>query len=100
MSEDETTAPQREGWHLDRRVPISIIGAIVIQTILVTWHMADVQAQVADHERRMTAQERSTEGRISRDMAQEGRLSRIEEGIRALLETAQRLERRVERQQP
>ena len=85
-----------ERWHLDKRVPISIIGALICQTIVITWYFAGVQAQVTDHERRMSTQERATEARSLRELAQEGRLARIEEGIRALLETATRLERRVE----
>lgn len=94
MSDD--AAPKDNGWHLDKRVPISIIGAILVQTVAMTWFLAGVQAQVADHERRMAVQERAAEIRSVRDLAQEGRLARIEEGIRALLETAQRLERRVD----
>ena len=97
----DDTPPKDGGWHLDKRVPISIICAILAQTVAVVWFLAGVQAQVADHERRMTIQERSTEGRIMRDMAQEGRLARIEEGIRSLLDTASRLERRIDgRPQP
>lgn len=99
MSDD--ASPRDAGWHLHKRVPISIIGAILVQTIAVVWFLAGVQAQVADHERRMLTQERNTETRALRDLAQEGRLARIEEGIRSLLDTASRLERRIDgRQQP
>lgn len=97
----DDTPPRDGGWHLDKRVPISIIGAILVQTVAVVWFLAGVQAQVADHERRMGAQERAGELRSVRDLAQEGRLARIEEGIRSLLDTASRLERRIDgRQQP
>lgn len=45
--------------------------------------------------RAVCLRKRATEARSLRELAQEGRLARIEEGIRALLETATRLERRV-----
>lgn len=89
----------KEEWHLDKRVPITMIGAIVAQTFIIGWFVANMQAQVNDHERRMVTQERTSEARALRDLAQEGRLARIEEGIRALLETASRLERRVDGRQ-
>jgi len=89
------------GWHLDKKVPLGLIGAILMQTVAMTWFLAGLQSQATDHERRLTVQERATEGRIARDVAQEGRLARIEEGIRSLLDTASRLERRIDgRQQP
>lgn len=100
MTDDDRQ--QDGGWHLDKKVPISIIAAILAQTVAMTWFLAGLQSQATDHERRLSVQERAAEGRLARDVAQEGRLARIEEGIRSLLSTASRLERRIEgrQQQP
>lgn len=87
-------------WHLDKKVPITIIAALIVQTGTFVWWASAQTAAIADHERRILLQERMGEARMTRDLAQEGRLARIEEGIRALLETAGRLERRIDGGRP
>lgn len=37
---------REEQWHLDKRVPISLIFAIIIQTITITWFFADLSHKV------------------------------------------------------
>lgn len=32
------------GWHLDKRVPLGIIGGLVVQTIIVVWMVANFMA--------------------------------------------------------
>lgn len=92
---------QDGGWHLDKKVPLGLIATILLQTATFAWWASSQSSSLQDHERRLLMQERTAELRAARDLTQEGRLARIEEGIRSLLETAQRLERRVDgRAQP
>lgn len=39
-------------WHLDRRVPISLILAIFIQTAAFVWFMSSMDARIEDNNRR------------------------------------------------
>lgn len=34
------------GWHLDKKVPLSLIFAMVVQVIVVVWAIADVKKDV------------------------------------------------------
>lgn len=46
---DKNQNPQTEyekHWHLDRRVPISLLLAIILQTIGFTWYVAGIDYQV------------------------------------------------------
>jgi len=85
-----------EQWHLDKRVQIGMIGALLLQASMFGWWASALQSQVAEHDRRLVRAEAREDSRIINDRAFEGRMARIEEGIRALLETAQRLERRID----
>lgn len=91
-----TEQPQRERWHLDKRVQISVIVAIFMQTVVWVWAASALWSQVADHDRRINRAEIREEARMVNDRIAEGRMARIEEGVRSLLETAQRLERRID----
>ena len=35
-----------EGWHLDKKVPISLIFAILVQAAMVIWAIADIKKDV------------------------------------------------------
>lgn len=61
-----TTDPASGNWHLDKRIPIALIMAVVVQTIGAVWWAATISAQVeagsverARLEERITASERA-----------------------------------------
>jgi hypothetical protein len=59
----EPVAPAPDNtWHLDRRVPIALIGAVVLQTLGVAWWAAGVTFRLDDHERRVVVLEHSDSG--------------------------------------
>ena len=37
---------EEEGWHLDKRVPLSLIAAMVAQVVVVTMFFADIKRDV------------------------------------------------------
>ena len=39
-------APAFEGWHLDKKVPITLIFAILVQAGMVIWAIADIKKDV------------------------------------------------------
>lgn len=46
--------PAAEPWHLDRRIPIALILAIIGQTAGAVWWASTISGTVADHARRVT----------------------------------------------
>jgi hypothetical protein len=42
----ERRANALDGWHLDKKVPISLIFAILVQAAMVIWSIADIKKDV------------------------------------------------------
>ncbi len=76
------------GWHLDRRVPVALIIAIVTQTIGIVWWAATISARVD-----------GLEGRISGMTGYASRLARLEErqlAVAGRLDRIEELQRRID----
>lgn len=43
---EDRRAPQEQGWHLDKKVPLSLIAAMVAQVVVVTMFFADIKRDV------------------------------------------------------
>jgi hypothetical protein len=86
MPEGETQPAAREAWHLDRRVPVAIILALLLQTVTVVWWGAQMDARVATLELHDLSNGPTSE-----------RLARVEENLKAQGETLVRIDRRLER---
>lgn len=84
-------------WHLDKRVPVAIIIAILVQTGGMVWWASNLTARVS------TLEERQTEQRDQiRDGARAGQdtstsLARLEEAVKALKEAQSEGFARIER---
>ena len=94
MTTNETSETGRNmgGWHLDRRVPIALIVAIIMQTSAGIWWVANVEARIVSNERAITT--------IQND-AKDGpsRLARIEVQLESIRSTLLRVENRIDRQE-
>lgn len=90
MSEFDRRQSDREGWHLDKRVPISLIVAIVLQTISIVWWAAKSESKLDDHERRLTADETASRQSNSKYNEMSERLARIEEKINGMIDELRR----------
>lgn len=66
------------GWHLDKRVPIGIIIAILVQTVTITWYASQLANQVE------TNREEIARIRMQSQNTPE-RLARIEEKLNAII---------------
>ena len=51
------TAPTKESWHLDKKVPLSLIFAMLIQAAMVIWAVADIKKDVEILKSRVTTQQ-------------------------------------------
>jgi hypothetical protein len=84
-------------WHLDKRVPVAIIFAILLQTGGAIWWAANISARVGANE---TAVARLTDsGEVLRAAVHEQavQLGRIEEQINGLRADIQRMLSAIER---
>jgi hypothetical protein len=86
-----------EGWHLDKKVPITIVGVIVIQLFGGLWFLAKLDGKIEDQASRLakTEAQLSVIDREARDFG--NRIARIEEKSSAMLTLLQTIEQRLER---
>ena len=80
---------EREHWHLDKRVPLALIVALVIQTSGMVWWAATIQAEGNAREARLL----KLEQRTANDRAVGERLARVEERLAAQGEDISNIER-------
>lgn len=93
-----------EPWHLDKRVPLALIFAIILQTATAGWYVARIDSQldrntqdIADlrHERTQAeGRVRSLEDKL---VAQSETLARMEERFVAVIDLLNRIEARLEK---
>ena len=76
-------------WHLDKRVPIGIIFALVLQSGAVFWWAGQMEQRMTSVEAQLTAQRELTQQGINAQNTTNERLARIE----TLLEILARQER-------
>lgn len=86
-----------KGWHLDHRIPVALILALIVQTAGMVWWASGITAQVSDHERRLAVTERlaETKARDDRDLSE--RLVRLESGMGEIGRAIDRLTLQLER---
>lgn len=86
-----TGSPQREPWHLDRRVPVALIVTLVIQTGAVVWWASNIDKRVEQLEDQVATRALVNE-RLARMEAQIGGIrentARIESWLRRISDRA------------
>ena len=80
---DETKDPAATSWHFDKRIPLALIGTIILQTGAAIWWASMVNSYIDDDRRgSVTISERISA--VERDNSANGnRMTRVE----VLLET-------------
>lgn len=68
-----------EQWHLDKKVPISIIGAMLFQAAIAVWFASKLDARVGIIEEKLIEQTTINRRQDSEIHAIDNRLARIEE---------------------
>lgn len=93
-----------ENWHLDRRVPLAIIGALIMQTLLLGWWTSKVDSRIENLERADTRTDTLIQARIKLaddrfDALQRDRdrIARVEEQIKSVLDLVRRIDQKLER---
>jgi hypothetical protein len=88
------TEPTQAEWHLDKRVPISLIAALAVQTAGIVWWASSLSARVDQAHEAIASLRTSEAARAVEDRRISEALARLDERLRAQTEILQRLERR------
>lgn len=87
-------------WHLDPKIPIGLIFALLVQTAGLVWWASNLSASVNEHSRKFVAIE-ATEAQRSRDeRALYARLGLLDGTLSSLQSTLTRVEAKLDRDRP
>ena len=82
-----------EQWHLSKSVPISIIGAVVVQTVTIVWFIANLNANVQINTRDLVCHETRIETLEASVQSQAVSMARMDENIQAIRDMVEQLTR-------
>ena len=82
-----------EQWHLSKSVPISIIGAVVVQTVTIVWFIANLNANVQINTRDLVRHETRIETLEASVQSQAVSMARMDENIQAIRNMVEQLTR-------
>ena len=80
-----------EQWHLSKSVPISIIGAVVVQTVTIVWFIANLNANVQTNTRDLTRHETRIQTLEASVQSQAVSVARMDENIQAIRDMVEQL---------
>ena len=83
MNKDETTGK----WHLDKRVPISLIIAIIIQTMSFVWFFSKMDSRIASLE----------SGAITQKERDDRQDNNVKDGLNTLRADIKEIDRKIDR---
>jgi hypothetical protein len=97
--EFENRRQTKEAWHLDKKVPISLIVFFIFQTAGFIWWASEINSTVKEHDHRLIMAE-AFENRMDGDgRTVTDRLARLEEKSTSTLSSLQHIENLLERQE-
>lgn len=82
-----------EQWHLSKSVPLSIIVAVVLQTLTLVWFIAGLDASVAQNTRDLVRQETRISTLEASVQSQALSIARMDENIQAIRDIVENLAR-------
>lgn len=88
-------APTPDAWHLDKRVPLALIGTLLGQTALAVWWAAGLAHQQEDHARRIIALEASSARAAQESQRVSESLARLDERLQGQTAILRRIEEQV-----
>ena len=86
-----------ESWHLSKSVPVSLIVAIVLQTISLVWYVSSLDSSVKNNARDLVRQETRINTLEKTVQSQAVSLGRIDENIKAIRNLVERMADQAEK---
>lgn len=88
---------RRDSWHLNKGVPVSLIFAILAQTVVFVWFLATLQSSVDKNAENIIRNEARIDSAEQIVQHQSVVLARIDENLKAIRDAIERNERNSER---
>jgi len=82
-----------EPWHLSKSVPLSIIFAVVIQTVTLVWFIAGLNASIDNNARDIVRHETRLESLETSVQNQAISVARMDENIQAIRQMLEQMAR-------
>ena len=92
----DESAPQRESWHLDKKVPIAMMIAILVQTGGMIWWASGIDEKIKAHTTALVDQVQRIMKLEDARLASAERLSKIETLATSIADSVSRIERKVD----
>ena len=86
-----------ESWHLSKSVPVSLIIAIILQTISLVWYVSSLDSSVKNNARDLVRQETRINTLEKTVQSQAVSLGRIDENIKAIRNLVERMAEQAEK---
>ena len=86
-----------ESWHLSKSVPVTLIVAIVLQTISLVWYVSSLDSSVKSNARDLVRQETRINKLEKTVQMQAVSLGRIDENIKAISNLVERMAEQAEK---
>ena len=86
-----------ESWHLSKSVPVSLIIAIVLQTISLVWYVSSLDSSFKNNARDLVRQETRINTLEKTVQSQAVSLGRIDENIKAIRNLVERMAEQAEK---
>jgi hypothetical protein len=86
-----------ESWHLSKSVPVTLIVAIVLQTISLVWYVSSLDSSVKNNARDLVRQETRINTLEKTVQMQAVSLGRIDENIKAIRNLVERMAEQAEK---
>ena len=86
-----------ESWHLSKSVPVTLIVAIVLQTISLVWYVSSLDSAVKNNARDLVRQETRINTLEKTVQSQAASLGRIDENIKAIRNLVERMAEQAEK---
>ena len=86
-----------ESWHLSKSVPVTLIAAIVLQTISLVWYVSSLDSSVNNNARDLVRQETRINTLEKTVQSQAVSLGRIDENIKAIRNLVERMAEQAEK---
>lgn len=83
-----------ESWHLSKSVPVTLVLAIVMQTIALVWYVSTLDASIKQNARDITKHEARVEALEKTVQSQAVTLGRIDENLKAIRDLVEQMARR------
>lgn len=93
MSEEQITDPASVKWHIDRRVPVAVIGTMLLQLVMGVYWLASIEFRVNTHAKDLVRIEAALSEGDRDSQSLENRLTRLEEKLSGQTEILQEIKR-------